>query len=167
MSFDSVLSSEAKYLLATLNEDSIIDPDDYTFFLSGGIRSNPQFTRTLVRDPLVEVNSYKPGFLSTHIKRDFNLLRVIDKNGLAPTEFELKRLKEKLLNLYKTYWPIGGRGDIDYPPQYGIKNNVISSWMIEKQDVFDFLDGVSIEEIFYRMKQKQFKLDKPFNLDHN
>lgn len=159
---DKELSSDAKNLLATLNEDSLIDPDDYTFFLMGGIRSNPQLTRSLVREPLVEVNNYKPDFLSSQIKRDFNLLRVIDKNGVVPTEFELKRLKEKLDTLYQTYWQDGGKEDIDYPPQYGIKNNVISSWMIEKQDIFDYLDGTSVDEIYYRMKEKQYFLDKPF-----
>ncbi len=156
------LSSDAKAYLRTLTENSIIDPDDYTFFLAGGIRSNPQLTRHLVREPLVEVNNYNPNFLSIHIKRDFNLLEVIDKEGIKPTEQELLRLKAKLDNLYKEYWPNGGTEDIDYPPQYGVKNNVISAWIIEKQDIFDYVKGeATLLEIYHRMKEKQYSLDKP------
>ncbi len=159
------LSSDAKSLLSSLKEDSLIDPDNWHFNISAGgksIHCNPQLTRHLVREPLVEINQYKPNFLSPLLKKEFNLIRATNGNDLAPTEAELTRLKDKLQALTEDQYLKFDLEHLMQDPDYKIENTIVSAWMIDINDVIDYLNGEAIENIYYRVVERRKRIDKPF-----
>ena len=53
--------------------DSLVDPDNWHFHIGSGgklLAGTPQLTRDIVRKMLVEINEYKPNFLSPELKKD-------------------------------------------------------------------------------------------------
>ena len=156
------LSSDAQNYLSWINEDTIIDPDNWRFRMKGGSSSfiaNSQLTRSLVRAPLVEINEYKPNILPDQIKRDFNLIRIANRDDLIPTEMELKRFKDKLQSLVVDsqvkFWIKCLKED----PHYKIENTIISAWMIDISDVMDFMDGVDLQIIYRNVADRKRKFD--------
>ena len=149
------LSSDAKSYLRWINSDTLIDPDDWHFNINVGgkrIHCTPQLKRELVRKPLVEINAYKPNLLSPILKKEFNLMRMVAGTDPNPSDEELVRLKNKLKQLSDDgqikFWIKCLNDD----PDYKLQNTIISAWMIDIQDVIDFINGVHIR-IIYKHQQ--------------
>ena len=160
------LSSDAENLLSWINEDSIIEPDDWLIHMKAGngtFLANAQLTRTFVRAQLVEINEYKPNILPVQIKRDFNLMRIANEADLEPTDEEIKRLKDKLLKLADNsevkFWMKCLKED----PNYKIDNPIVSAWIIHYQDVIDFINGVDLKAIFRNVAERRRKQDSLTN----
>lgn len=156
------LSSDAQDMLTWITEDTIIDPDTWRFRMKGGNGSfiaNSQLTRSLVRSPLVEINEYKPEFLPAQIKRDFNLTRIAQQDDLIPTEEELNRLKAKLQKLGEDSQVNFWKECLKENPEYNIKNSIVSAWMIDVRDVIAYLEGESLENIYYIVSERRRKFD--------
>ena len=157
------LSSEARDLLSSLNSYSLVDPDEWHFHIRGEgklLPGTPQLTRDLVRKMLVEINEYKPTFLSPEVKKDFNLVRIADKDDLIPSETDLTRLKSKLHKLTEDSQI---KFDIEYSkkdPNHKIENTLVSAWMIDIQDVIDFIKGEELEIIYRRVVERRRDFDQ-------
>ena len=156
------LSSEAQGLLSSLNEDSLIDPDGWHYNIKAGgksIHCTPQLKRHLVRETLLEINEYKPNFLSPQLKRDYNLMRLINIDDLIPSESELSSLYNKLKELSEDSQI---KFDVEYlnkDQNYKIDNTIVSASMIDIADVIDFINGEELEVIYGRVVERRKKID--------
>ena len=156
------LSTDAQDYLSWITEETLIDPDNWRIRMKAGNSSfiaNGQLTRAIVRAPLVEINEYKPNFLPIQIKRDFNLIRFADEEDLNPTEDELTRLKNKLEKLVEDgqvkFWINCLKDD----PNYKIENTIVSAWMIDIQDIIDYINGEDHKIIFKNLSERRRKFD--------
>lgn len=159
------LSSDAVSLLSWIDSNTLIDPDDWHFNISAGgkrIHCTPQLQRDLVRRPLVEINEYKPNLLSAQLKKDFNLVRIANQDELILTDTEIERLKDKLDKLAEDgqikFWIKCIKEDSNHK----LENSIISAWMIDIQDVIDYMNGKDIEALYYRIIERRRKFDSPF-----
>lgn len=156
------LSITAQSLLETLQEDSLIEPDDWHFTIKAGgrrIPCTPQLKRSLIRETLIEINNYKPKFLSPQFKKEFNLFRLTDGNDLIPTIVEIARLEKKLRSLSEENEYYIKKLSVD--PSYTMENTIVSAWMIDIQDLIDYLNGEKVEEIYFRITRRRKEIDKP------
>jgi len=158
------LSSDAKDMLTWITEETIVDPDNWHFTLSSGgkrFSATPQLKRDLVRKTLVEINEYKPEFLPDQIKKDFNLTRIAQQDDLIPTETEISRLKEKFHKLIEDAQVGFWIKCLNEDAQYKIGNTIVSAWMIDIKDIISFLNGESIENLYYTISERRRKFDSP------
>ena len=158
------LSAEAQDFLSWLDKDTLIEPDDWHFHISAGgnrLPCTPQLKRDLIRKTLVEINEYKPNFLSPVLKKDWNLIRRIGDDDLIPSGDNLSRLRNKLEELAEDGQVKFDVECLKKDPDRKMVNTIVSAWMIDIRDVIDFINGEEIETIYRRVVKRRKVFDRP------
>ena len=156
------LSAEAQDFLSWLDKDTLIDPDNWHYNIKAGgksIHCTPQLKTNFIRKTLLEINEYKPNFLSPQLKRGYNLMRLINIDDLIPSESELSRLYNKLKELSEDNQI---KFDVEYlnkDQNYKLDNTIVSASMIDIADVIDFINGEELEVIYGRVVERRKKID--------